>query len=362
MEIYNEVAYDLLGVSEVSTYIDAFPRVTLQDDETGTLNLRNLSLHAVSTVEEAVDLFLFGNVNRIVSSTVMNDASSRSHCVLTVHLETKSEGSFVRTSKLHLVDLAGSERVWKSRLTQTDLTEAKHINKSLHFLEQVMQSLFKKRAHIPYRNSVLTSVLRDALGGNCKTVLIGNISTETCNFKETIATCRFLQRCGQIEVTTPRVTEKVNDWKRYAEKVEVENSKLKGGADRKKISLPLKPASKFIFEHLAEIAQYDDVLTLRDLQEQCGSNLSLFPKEFRKQLIDRVRADGMDFRVSCVGDLCALIQVLIAKLTQSDNEKKELRDRLKAFVESPMSAPVSTVLTINLSESHQWKQSNPETD
>lgn len=359
MEIYNEVAYDLLGASEVSSDIEAFPRVTLQDDESGTLHMRNLSLHAVSSVDEAVDLFMFGNVNRVVSSTVMNEASSRSHCIFTIHLENQSH-ILVRTSRLHLVDLAGSERVWKSSLrTQSDLSEAKHINKSLHFLEQVMQSLFKKRSHIPYRNSVLTSVLRDALGGNCNTVLVGNISTDACNYKETIATCRFLQRCGQIEVAAARV----NNWSRP---ILISEKKHRDDEIMIVSKMALKPVgneNKFVFEGFLENSES---VSLRDLQEACGSNLSLFPKELRKQLIEKIRSEGMDFKVSCVGDLCALVQVLMAKLTQSDTEKKELRDRLKSVISEPIphlvahgAASCSSVLTINLSETQQWKRSDP---
>ena len=349
MEIYNEIAYDLLGVSEVSSDMDSFPRVTLRDDESGTLHMRNLSVHAVSTVEEAVDLFMFGNVNRIVSSTVMNDASSRSHCIFTIHMESAATGS----CKLHLVDLAGSERVWKSRLTQTDLAEAKHINKSLHFLEQVMQSLYKKRSHIPYRNSILTSVLRDALGGACRTVLVGNVSTDACHYKETIATCRFLQRCSLIEV-------------KAGVEMSKNNHQIISKKEQDEAALSLKPTTwnKFVFEDPERpLSEKGKLVTLRDLQEACGSNLSLFPKEYRKVLIEKIRNEGMDFKVNCVGDLCALIQVLVAKLTQSDHEKKELKERLKCMVREGGGSP--NTVTINLSaenlnnNNQQWKQSNP---
>jgi kinesin family protein 6/9 len=118
-----------------------------------------------------------------VSSTPMNQASSRSHCVFTISLEIKDMiNNSVRSSKMHLIDLAGSERTYK---TETDCgvkNEAKYINRSLSYLEQVIVALNDKskgkRAHVPYRNSMLTSILRDSLGGNCKTVMIATLSLD----------------------------------------------------------------------------------------------------------------------------------------------------------------------------------------
>lgn len=105
---------------------------------------------------------------------MMNDTSSRSHCIFTVELEARASGSdTVRRSKLNLVDLAGSERVSKTGAEGQILSEAKYINLSLHYLEQVIialqeRAMGKSRPHIPYRNSMMTSILRDSLGGNCR--------------------------------------------------------------------------------------------------------------------------------------------------------------------------------------------------
>ena len=105
----------------------------------------------------------------------MNQASSRSHCIFTICIERRKPGSdSVIRSKLNLVDLAGSERVHKTASTGQVLREAQFINTSLFFLEMVIIALYEKskkgkeRTHIPYRNSMMTSVLRDSLGGNCK--------------------------------------------------------------------------------------------------------------------------------------------------------------------------------------------------
>ena len=104
--------------------------------------------------------------------------------------------------QLHLVDLAGSERIGKSGVSWDSqiAKEGVYINLSLHFLEQVIVALSeKKRDHVPYRNSILTSVLRDSLGGNCLTSMITAISLETRNVQESIASCRFSQRVALIK-------------------------------------------------------------------------------------------------------------------------------------------------------------------
>lgn len=109
----------------------------------------------------------------------------------------------VRRSKLHLVDLAGSERVAKTNSQGSVLTEAKHINTSLFYLEMVIVALYEKatkgRTHIPYRNSMMTSVLRDSLGGNCKTIMIATINPESAHTEESLSTCKFAQRVSLIK-------------------------------------------------------------------------------------------------------------------------------------------------------------------
>jgi kinesin family protein 6/9 len=134
----------------------------------------------------------------------MNMASSRSHCIFTLSLEVRQVGSdAVRRSKLHLVDLAGSERVGKTNSSGSVLAEAKFINTSLFFLEMVIVALYEKatkgRAHIPYRNSMMTSVLRDSLGGNCRTMMIATINPEASHTEESLSTCRFAQRVSLIK-------------------------------------------------------------------------------------------------------------------------------------------------------------------
>ncbi|GLD99141.1 hypothetical protein PINS_up007859 [Pythium insidiosum] len=148
-------------------------------------------------------------MNRVTSDTPMNQASSRSHSIFSVMIEARPvDSEVIVTSKLHLVDLAGSERVYKREGTQRMRTEGKHINLSLHHLEQVILSLrtakrnpaVSKTYHVPYRNSMLTSVLRGSLGGNCKSVFIATLNPEVEFLDESISTCRFMQRCSEVSV------------------------------------------------------------------------------------------------------------------------------------------------------------------
>jgi len=214
VEIYMEQGYDLLATtlderesakrgyarkSEIP-----LPKIRLLEDEHGRTHAMDLTSHAVASEAEALDLLFVGDTNRAVAETPLNMASSRSHCIFTVVITRRSRGAdTVRRAKLNLVDLAGSERVNKSRVDGATLQEAKYINVSLHFLEQVIVALQERadgneHVHVPYRNSLMTTLLRDSLGGNCQTIMIATASADEDAFDESVSTCRFAQRVGKI--------------------------------------------------------------------------------------------------------------------------------------------------------------------
>ncbi|NXY64298.1 KIF6 protein, partial [Callaeas wilsoni] len=201
LEIYNECGYDLLNPRHEASRMEDLPKVTIMEDSDQNIHLKNLSLQQATNEEEALNLLFLGDTNRMIAETPMNQASSRSHCIFTIHISSKEPGSAtIRRSKLHLVDLAGSERVAKTGIGGHLLTEAKYINLSLHYLEQVIIALAEKnRSHIPYRNSMMTSVLRDSLGGNCMTTMIATLAIDKRNIDESISTCRFAQRVALIK-------------------------------------------------------------------------------------------------------------------------------------------------------------------
>ena len=222
LEVYKETVYDLLDVFKSEVPIEQWSPVVLQETSQGALLLKNLNVFEVTSEEEALNLFFMGNKNRITSSTSMNEASSRSHAIFTLVLETEGrvDGNLVtKTGKINLVDLAGSERVYKTQNSKMTIAEARCINLSLHYLEHVIISLRDSASntrrhrsqssrmktsnispHIPYRNSVLTNILRDSLGGNSRSSFIVNISLERQHFDESITSCRFGQRCGEVHM------------------------------------------------------------------------------------------------------------------------------------------------------------------
>lgn len=202
-EIYNECGYDLLDRKHSELPFDKWNKINLQEDMNQNLHLRNLSVHQCNSEQTALELLMMGNYIRRVSSTPMNHVSSRSHCIFSVAIEIKDlVNNAVRSSKLHLVDLAGSERTHKSDPDSQIKNEAKYINRSLSYLEQVIVALHQRakgnRAHVPYRNSMMTSILRDSLGGNCKTVMIATMAMDKASEDETLSTARFAHRCQKL--------------------------------------------------------------------------------------------------------------------------------------------------------------------
>ncbi|XP_053385145.1 uncharacterized protein LOC128550327 isoform X2 [Mercenaria mercenaria] len=239
LEIYQDVGYDLLNPgARTQSYVTPFPKVSVIEGQSGMCVVRNLSNHLAASEDVAQSLLLQGQANRKVAATAIHDRSSRSHAVLTIQLTSKKmDSDTIVRSKLHLVDLAGSERVAKTRVLGHQLTEAKSINLSLHHLETVIVALQEEalaadkanRArtsvgnrkynfvtrprsadgirgprHVPYRNSLLTMLLRDSLGGNCMTAMIATISLEISNLGESISTCRFAGRVACIANSVSR--------------------------------------------------------------------------------------------------------------------------------------------------------------
>jgi len=189
LEIYNETCYDLL--SDTPGTAD---NLVIVDDH-GITQVKGLRKKSVGNEEESLAAFFQGENLRSTAAHTLNSNSSRSHVVFTVHLEIRSGADEkVTYCKLNFVDLAGSERTKKSGVTGQALREAQYINRSLSFLEQTVNSLSRKEAHVPFRQTKLTAVLKDALGGNCKTVMIGCIWGEDAYMEETVSTLRFATR------------------------------------------------------------------------------------------------------------------------------------------------------------------------
>ncbi|KAI4301454.1 hypothetical protein L6164_034732 [Bauhinia variegata] len=215
IEIYNEQVRDLLvtdGTNRRYPFANHFSN--------RGLSVPDASLVPVSSTFDVIDLMNLGQRNRAVGATALNDRSSRSHSCLTVHIQGRdlTSGSILRGC-MHLVDLAGSERVDKSEATGDRLKEAQHINKSLSALGDVIASLAQKNPHVPYRNSKLTQLLQDSLGGQAKTLMFVHISPEIDAVGETISTLKFAERVATVELGAARVNKDSADVKELKEQI-----------------------------------------------------------------------------------------------------------------------------------------------
>ena len=204
IEIYNENAYDLFDKSHFNSPLENWKKIIVYEDNYGNIVMKNMSMIKVENEEQALDLLETGNYMRHASSTSMNMASSRSHAIFSIIIEGKNNSTDIMTiSKINLVDLAGSERLKSGNKNDTLYNETRYINLSLSFLEQVIVSLENKDkgkiSHIPYRNSLMTTILKDSLGGNCKTILIANASSDIKYIDETLSTMRFALRCSKVK-------------------------------------------------------------------------------------------------------------------------------------------------------------------
>ncbi|GBG60933.1 hypothetical protein CBR_g16055 [Chara braunii] len=206
LEIYGEVLCDLLSDDPASGENLAIV------EQAGVTKVKGLTKRIARSEEEALTYFFEGEANRSVGPHILNETSSRSHCIFTIHLECKLNdhpSEKVTVSKLNLVDLAGSERVKKTMTSGDMLKEAMTINKSLTFLEQAVNALSKGHSHVSFRQTKLTAVLKDALGGNCRTVMIACAWTETPYLEETMTTLKFAQRVRAL--TTYAVVNEKSD-------------------------------------------------------------------------------------------------------------------------------------------------------
>ncbi|NWS86726.1 KIF9 protein, partial [Toxostoma redivivum] len=200
LEIYNETLFDLLAPALGRGCKDN--QLAVMDGPQGVY-VKGLSIHPVSHEEEALHLlFEAGETNRVIGEHSLNKNSSRSHCIFTLYIECRSRdytNHKCLKSKITLIDLAGSERLSKTGSDGQVRIEASYINKSLTFLEQLVIALADpKREHIPFRQSKLTHVLKDSLGGNCNTVLVTNIYGEAEHVEETLSSLRFATRMNWV--------------------------------------------------------------------------------------------------------------------------------------------------------------------
>ncbi|CAG7861196.1 unnamed protein product [Brassica rapa] len=221
VEIYNEQVRDILsdgGSNRRYPFLNSY-RIWNTALPNG-LAVPDASMHSVRSTEDVLELMNIGLMNRTVGATALNERSSRSHCVLSVHVRgVDVETDSVLRGSLNLVDLAGSERVDRSEATGERLKEAQHINKSLSALGDVIFALAHKNPHVPYRNSKLTQVLQSSLGGQAKTLMFVQVNPDGDSYAETVSTLKFAERVSGVELGAAKSNKEGRDVRQLMEQV-----------------------------------------------------------------------------------------------------------------------------------------------
>ncbi|NXH64906.1 KI18A protein, partial [Rhabdornis inornatus] len=196
LEVYNEQIRDLL--------VKSGPLAVREDGQQGVV-VQGLTLHQPKSAEEILQMLDYGNKNRTQHPTDVNASSSRSHAVFQIYLrqqdKTASINQNIRIAKMSLIDLAGSERANATNAKGARFVEGTNINRSLLALGNVINALAdpKSKKHIPYRNSKLTRLLKDSLGGNCRTIMIAAISPSSLFYDDTYNTLKYANRAKDIK-------------------------------------------------------------------------------------------------------------------------------------------------------------------
>ncbi|XP_013399469.1 kinesin-like protein KIF11-B [Lingula anatina] len=222
LELYNEELFDLLSAG------DDPPRMRIFEDSTkkGSVVIQGLEEAVVQNKYDVYHILERGAAKRQTAATLMNASSSRSHVVfsVTIHIKENSiDGEeLLKTGKLNLVDLAGSENIGRSGAVEKRAREAGNINQSLLTLGRVITALVEHAPHVPYRESKLTRLLQDSLGGRTKTSIVATISPASCNLEETLSTLDYAHRAKNI-TNKPEINQKLTKkalFKEYNEEIE----------------------------------------------------------------------------------------------------------------------------------------------
>ncbi|KAF1744883.1 hypothetical protein MXB_1177, partial [Myxobolus squamalis] len=246
LEFHIKVAYFEIYLDSIKDLLDSNNRnLSVHQDKHGNPFVKGITERFVSCSEEMYDIIEEAKSNRHIACTNMNEHSSRSHSIFLINL--RQQNTLTKKSKvgkLFLVDLAGSEKVSKTGASGVVLDEAKNINKSLGALGNVISALAENKAHVPYRDSKLTRILQESLGGNSRTTIIICCSISSINTSETISTLRFGQRAITItnkvsineelssdewRIKFEREQKKTLKYKKYSHKLEGELEQWRTG-------------------------------------------------------------------------------------------------------------------------------------
>jgi kinesin family protein 5 len=297
-EIYMEKIKDLLE--------PANSNLKIHEDKTRGVYIAGLSEEYVSTESEVYSLMKLGSSNREVGATLMNEGSSRFFMTIT---QNNVKDYSAKTGKLYLVDLAGSEKVGKTGAEGKRLDEAKTINKSLSSLGQVINALTDgKSAHIPYRDSKLTRVLQDSLGGNSKTALIVTCSPSLYNESETLSTLRFGLRAKSIK-NKPKVNREFT-----VSELKLLLAKAEAGLEKKQATI--EALSRKVVELGGELVTEKDII-----QPEEGNGKTVITPEMEEMTAEmETLRDKLEEERKAAGELTRQVLALTAAHSQVGKE------------------------------------------
>jgi hypothetical protein len=316
LEIYNEEIRDLLGR-------DPTKSLDLKESVDSGVYVKDLTSPVVNSAAQIDQLMQMGKKSRSVGATAMNAGSSRSHAIFTVVVECQSEGidgqDHFCMGKLNLVDLAGSERQSKTQATGQRLKEATKINLSLSALGNVISALVDgKSKHIPYRDSKLTRLLQDSLGGNTKTVMIANCGPADYNYDETLTTLRYANRAKSIK-NKPKINEDPKDamLREMQEELVRLRAQLDGGDDMVMVDGVAQPRAQMKVEKVVKEVLVKEVKTV--------TRVDGVTEEELKAAKDAAAEAKETFEKKAMADL----KGTMAMTEEAKRKKKELEDRVR---------------------------------
>uniref|UniRef100_A0A8C8H468 Kinesin-like protein n=1 Tax=Oncorhynchus tshawytscha TaxID=74940 RepID=A0A8C8H468_ONCTS len=334
LEIYNEELFDLL-----SPCSDVTERLQLFDDprnKRGVI-IKGLEEITVHNKNEIYQILERGSAKRKTASTLMNAYSSRSHSVFSVTIHMKEitiEGEeLVKIGKLNLVDLAGSENIGRSGAVDKRAREAGNINQSLLTLGRVITALVEKRPHVPYRESKLTRILQDSLGGRTKTSIIATVSPASINLEETLSTLEYANRAKNI-MNKPEVNQKLTKRtliKEYTEEIERLKRDLAATRDKNGVYLSsenYESMAGMISSQEEHITEYTEKIA--SVEEELKRVFELFE-------------DSKDKLDQCINDL----EEKNHKLEETHKDLQETKQKLteEAFIVSELATTEEKLYT-----------------
>uniref|UniRef100_A0A8D8KYK6 Kinesin-like protein n=1 Tax=Culex pipiens TaxID=7175 RepID=A0A8D8KYK6_CULPI len=319
-EIYMDKIRDLLDVSKVN--------LSVHEDKNRVPYVKGATERFVSSPEDVFEVIEEGKSNRHIAVTNMNEHSSRSHSVFLINVKQENlENQKKLSGKLYLVDLAGSEKVSKTGAEGTVLDEAKNINKSLSALGNVISALADgNKTHIPYRDSKLTRILQESLGGNARTTIVICCSPASFNEAETKSTLDFGRRAKTVKnVVCVNEELTAEEWKRRYEREKEKNGRLKGKVEKLEAELARWRAGETVNE--------EEQLDLQDVMEASTPNVEVLLEKPVVDLPVPATPSGLTMVGSISADERTALEQERERLYQQLDDKDEEINQQSQYVE-----------------------------